>query len=150
MAAVVEITRRAAFSSSHRLHSTQLTDEENAEIFGKCNWPGGHGHNYVLTVTVEGPVDPKNGMVMNLTVLARIMDEAVVRVLDHRNIDRDVPAFCAADNSDGHALVSTAENVAVWAWERLSEHKELPAGLLKEVRLEETEKNSVVYRGVRR
>lgn len=148
---VVSITRKAAVSCAHRLHSTRLSDEENAAVFGKCNWPGGHGHNYVVLVTVRGPVDPATGMVMNLTDLARIMDECVTKPLDHRNIDRDVPDFCAdgraLGTTDDHPRVSTAENLAVWIWEQVERHAQMPRGLLYEVRLEETEKNSVVYRG---
>ena len=133
---IVYITRKESFSASHRLHSTKLSDEQNRQVYGKCNNKNGHGHNYTVKVTVCGPVDPITGMVMNLTDLKKHMS-SVLELLDHRNLDLDVPFF--ADNC------STAENVAIYIWNSLS--KLLPEGLLYEVKINETGKNSARYRG---
>ncbi|XP_029438987.1 6-pyruvoyl tetrahydrobiopterin synthase [Rhinatrema bivittatum] len=133
----VQLSRSVAFSASHRLHSKSLTDEENKKLYGKCNNPNGHGHNYKVVVTLRGKVDPVTGMVMNLTDLKQYMEEAIMEPLDHKNLDEDVPYF--AD------VVSTVENLAVFVWGSLQKH--LPAGLLYEVKIDETESNSVVYRG---
>lgn len=135
---MVYITRKESFSASHRLHSAKLSDEENRSIFGKCNNKNGHGHNYTVKVTIRGPVDPITGMVMNLTDLRKHM-ESVLQPLDHKNLDVDVPFF--ADTC------STAENVAVHIWSNLTEL--LPKGLLYEVKVNETGKNSARYRGER-
>ncbi|XP_052801800.1 6-pyruvoyl tetrahydrobiopterin synthase-like [Mya arenaria] len=134
---IVYLSRTESFSASHRLHAPGLTDEENREIFGKCNNTNGHGHNYKVKVTVRGPLDSRTGMVMNIADLKVVMEKAIMVTLDHRNIDKDVPYF--------RERVSTAENIAVYIWERLIEL--LPTGLLYEVRLNETDKNVAVYRG---
>jgi 6-pyruvoyltetrahydropterin/6-carboxytetrahydropterin synthase len=131
------ITRRLMFCASHRLHSRELTEEENRKTFGKCNHPNGHGHNYVVEVTVSGPIDPKTGMVFNLTELRRVMEDTVEKEMDHKNLNVDVPAF--------KELNPTAENIAAVIWEMLE--KRLPKGALYEVRLTETENNFVSYRG---
>lgn len=81
---MVFLARRETFSASHRLHSKRLTDKENKELYGKCNNPHGHGHNYILVVTVCGEVDPTTGMVMNLTELKTIIKETVLDILDHK------------------------------------------------------------------
>ncbi|GAB6032459.1 hypothetical protein CHUAL_011096 [Chamberlinius hualienensis] len=88
----VYITRIESFSASHRLHSTQLSDDENAKLFGKCNNPNGHGHNYSVYVTVKGQADPVTGMVMNITDLKQSIFK-VIDDLDHKNLDKDVPYF---------------------------------------------------------
>ncbi|XP_028720725.1 6-pyruvoyl tetrahydrobiopterin synthase isoform X1 [Peromyscus leucopus] len=131
------LSRLVSFSASHRLHSPSLSDEENLTVFGKCNNPNGHGHNYKVVVTVHGEIDPVTGMVMNLTDLKEYMEEAIMKPLDHRNLDLDVPYF--AD------VVSTTENVAVYIWENLQ--KLLPAGVLYKVKVYETDNNIVVYKG---
>eukprot|EP00124_Ichthyophonus_hoferi_P002744 Ihof_evm2s201 gene=Ihof_evmTU2s201 len=86
-------SRTESFSASHRLHSPQLTDEENKRLFGKCNNKNGHGHNYKVEVIVRGEVDQKTGMVINLTDLKSYMAQAIMDPLDHRHIDLDVPYF---------------------------------------------------------
>ncbi|XP_061078671.1 6-pyruvoyl tetrahydrobiopterin synthase [Conger conger] len=131
------ITRVQSFSACHRLHSKQLSDEENRKIFGKCNNPNGHGHNYKVEVTVRGKIDPVTGMVMNLTDLKKHIEEVIMIPLDHKHLDKDVPYF--AD------VVSTSENLAVYIWNNME--KVLPPSLLYEVKLHETENNIVVYRG---
>ncbi|XP_010828938.1 PREDICTED: 6-pyruvoyl tetrahydrobiopterin synthase [Bison bison bison] len=119
------------------LVSKSLSNEENLKLFGKCNNPNGHGHNYKVVVTVHGEVDPVTGMVMNLTDLKKYMEEAIMKPLDHKNLDLDVPYF--AD------IVSTTENVAVYIWENLQ--KFLPVGVLYKVKVYETDNNIVVYKG---
>jgi 6-pyruvoyltetrahydropterin/6-carboxytetrahydropterin synthase len=135
--ALVYITRKAGFSASHRLHSHTLSDAENKAIFGKCNNLNGHGHNYVLEVTVKGEVDPQNGMVMNLVDLKKAMEEAIINEVDHKHLNLDVPLF--------KEINPTAENMVVVFWKLLEMH--LPKGLLHEVKLFETENNVAVYRG---
>ncbi|XP_052468239.1 6-pyruvoyl tetrahydrobiopterin synthase [Carassius gibelio] len=131
------ITRLQSFSACHRLHSKSLSDEENKRIFGKCNNPNGHGHNYTVEVTVRGKIDKKTGMVMNLTDLKEFIEEAIMKPLDHKNLDLDVPYF--AD------VVSTTENLSVFIWDSLE--KLLPPDSLHEIKIYETDKNIVVYRG---
>ncbi|XP_046888291.1 6-pyruvoyl tetrahydrobiopterin synthase [Hypomesus transpacificus] len=131
------ITRVQSFSACHRLHSKCLSDEDNKRVFGKCNNPNGHGHNYKVEVTVRGKIDRHTGMVMNLTDLKKYIEEVIMIPLDHKNLDRDVPYF-----SD---VVSTTENVAVFIWDSLC--TVIPDGLLYEVKIHETDKNIVVYRG---
>nr|UZC79459.1 6-pyruvoyl-tetrahydropterin synthase [Cyprinus carpio 'koi'] len=131
------ITRVQSFSACHRLHSKSLSDEENKRIFGKCNNPNGHGHNYTVEVTVRGKIDRNTGMVMNLTDLKECIEEAIMKPLDHKNLDLDVPYF--AD------VVSTTENLAVFIWESMV--KLLPPDSLHEIKIYETDRNIVVYRG---
>ena len=131
------ITRRLTFSAAHRLHSDKLSPEENRRVFGKCNHPNGHGHNYVLEVTVAGPIDATTGMVFNLTDLKDVMTDVIENDIDHKNLNIDVPAF--------KTLNPTAENIAVVLWDLLK--KRLKPGLLHEVKLIETENNFVSYRG---
>ena len=92
MSPLVYLTRREIFSACHRLHSTKLSDEENLEIFSKCNNLNGHGHNYVVEVTVKGYLDDATGMVMNITDLKKIIDISVMKPLDHKHLDKDVPS----------------------------------------------------------
>ncbi|HEX2912861.1 MAG TPA: 6-pyruvoyl tetrahydrobiopterin synthase family protein [Chloroflexia bacterium] len=135
--AVVYLTRRATFSAAHRLHSLELSDEENRQVFGKCNNPHGHGHNYMLEVTVKGEIDPRTGMVMNLTDLKQAIEEAIIKPMDHRHLNFDVPLFSKVN--------PTAENMAVIFWQLLQ--AQLPPGMLVEVKLHETENNVATYRG---
>lgn len=125
------------FSACHRLHIPLLSEEENRQLFGKCNNPNGHGHNYKVEVTVRGGVDPINGMVMNLVTLKNCINRCIIDVLDHKNIDKDVSYFSN--------VVSTAENIAVFIWKQLEQ--EISKELLYEVKVHETEKNVVYFRG---
>ena len=134
--AKVYLTRRATFSAAHRLHSLGLSDEQNREIFGKCNNPHGHGHNYVLEVTIQGEIDPATGMVINLTDLKAAIETAIIKPFDHQHLNY-TPVF--------EEINPTAENMAVVFWHLLE--KELSKGLLYEVKLHETENNIAVYRG---
>jgi len=134
---VAILRRRQTFSSAHRLHCNKLSDEENKEIFGKCNNPNGHGHNYTLEVSLKGEVDKETGMVFNLTYFKEILLHHVINNLDHKNLDLDVEYF--------KDRVSTTENLAIYIWESLQ--AALPKGLLYEVKLKETENNTIIYRG---
>ncbi|MEQ1919516.1 MAG: 6-carboxytetrahydropterin synthase [Elusimicrobiota bacterium] len=131
------VTRRMTFSAGHRLHNDALNAEENRAIYGKCNNPNGHGHNFVVEVTVAGEIDPRTGMVFNLRDLKAVMAEIIEQGLDHKNLNLDVPAF--------KDVIPTAENIAAVLWSLLAAR--LPAGALHEVRLIETENNFVSYRG---
>lgn len=133
----VYLTRRCTFSASHRLHSETLSAEENKELFGKCNHSNGHGHNYEVEVTLRGNVDAQTGLVMNLASLKQAMEKTFIRSMDHKHLNMDVPEF--------KKLNPSVENVAVVIWKMLS--PALPAGLLHEVKVYETENNSAVYRG---
>ena len=134
---MVYLTRRTSFSSSHRLWSEHLTEEENYAIYEKCANPNGHGHNYVLEVTVHGTPDPQTGMVLNLTELKQATREQVVKWVDHKHLNYDVPWL--------EGCVPTTEVLAMKFWERLE--PVLPGGLLYEVKLYETDNNSASYRG---
>jgi len=136
----VFLCRRETFSASHRLNSHELSVEENRKTFGKCNNPNGHGHNYILDVTVKGEVDRVTGMVINISTLKQCIQEAVIERLDHKNIDLDVTWFSGQ-------RVSTTENIAIFIWNSLREHALFPKELLWEVKLWETEKNFVIYQG---
>uniref|UniRef100_A0A671V758 6-pyruvoyl tetrahydrobiopterin synthase n=1 Tax=Sparus aurata TaxID=8175 RepID=A0A671V758_SPAAU len=126
------ITRVQSFSACHRLHSIHLSDEENKRVYGKCNNPNGHGHNYKGLC-----IDRLTGMVMNLTDLKKYIEDVIMTPLDHKNLDKDVPYFAS--------VVSTTENVAVYIWDNMV--KVLPTNLLYEIKIHETDKNIVVYRG---
>ena len=133
----VMLTRRVTFSAAHRLHSVQLSDEENRRIFGKCNHLNGHGHNYELEVTVNAAVSPRTDMVMNLSEIQKIIEERILKFVDHKNINEDVAEFAGKN--------PTAECMAVVFWQMLVNH--FPAGALTQVKLQETENNFAVYRG---
>ena len=133
---MVYLTRRASFSAAHRLWSKDLTEEENIALYDKCANPNGHGHNYVLEVTVRGTPDAHTGMVLNLTELKDAMNEQVVKWVDHKHLNHDVPWL--------EGRIPTTEALAIAFWERL-EHA-LPTGLLYEVKVYETENNIASYR----
>jgi 6-pyruvoyltetrahydropterin/6-carboxytetrahydropterin synthase len=133
----VRITTHAHFSSAHRLHSDAKDAEWNRRVFGKCNNPHGHGHTYGLEVTVEGPVQPDTGWVMDFADLKRVVNERVVKACDRRNLNEDVP-FLSGVNP-------TAENIAVRIWGELAPAV-APARLVRVV-LHETERNKAVYEG---
>jgi len=132
------ITRRVEFSASHVCSSPQLSEEENRAVYGPAANPCGHGHNYVLEVTLEGEPDPVTGMVFDLSRLKQILGEAVINDMDHRFLNREVPPF--------DRVVPTAENVAIEIWHRLAPRFERSA-VLRNVRLYETEDLWVDYSG---
>jgi len=134
---MIFITRRLEFCASHRLFNPGFSDEENAATFGLCNNPNGHGHNYVLEVTVKGEVDPQTGMVLDLKALKKLINEKIIDLVDHKNLNVDVDFL--------RGVIPTAENIAIQFWERIRPHIE--NGELYEIKLYESERNYVVYRG---
>ena len=108
---MVYLTRKAEFSASHYYHSPEFSPEENRRIFGKCNNPNGHGHNYTLEVTVKGEVDPRSGFVVDLKQLKEIMHREVLDAMDHRFLNKEVPEFVTK--------IPTTENIAIAVWQRL-------------------------------
>ena len=136
----VYVSRTLKISSAHRLHNQNLSPEENVALYGKCNNPNGHGHNYTVVVTLRGPVDPVTGMVINLVDLKAVMEEGIARPMDHKNLDLDVEYF-----GDG-GVVSTVENVCVFVWDNMKRLLPKPDYLF-EVRVHETDNNTAFYRG---
>jgi 6-pyruvoyltetrahydropterin/6-carboxytetrahydropterin synthase len=134
---MIYVTRREVFSASHRLHNQNLSDEENEELFGKCNNLHGHGHNYILEVIVAGEVDPKTGYVVDLKKLKSIIRENVVRKVDHKHLNYDVDFL--------KDINPTSENIAIGIWRQLE--NKIPSGRLFSIKLYETENNYVEYRG---
>jgi 6-pyruvoyltetrahydropterin/6-carboxytetrahydropterin synthase len=130
----ISLTRRYRFAASHRLHSAKLSEGENQRLYGKCNNPYGHGHNYVVEVTMVGPVDAATGMITNLGELDPFVQREVVEAFDYKYLNEEVPAF--------QAVVPTTENVCREIYRRL---KKYPAAQLERVRIEETGKNSFEY-----
>lgn len=133
----VYVTRKVHFNAAHRLHNPAKSDTWNQEVYGKCNNPNWHGHNYVLEVTVAGEPDPETGYVIDLGELKHILQERVVDKCDHKNLNLEVDFMAGR-------LPST-ENFVVAIWEQLVDV--LPAGKLHNVRLYETERNVAEYRG---
>ena len=134
---MVYLTRRAEFSASHYYHNPQMTPEENRRIFGKCNNPHGHGHNYTLEVTVSGEVDAKTGMVVDLKELKKLLETEVLRVLDHRFLNKELPVFAHK--------IPTTENIAIEIWNLLA--VKLAVARLHRIRLFETPDLYVDYYG---
>uniref|UniRef100_E6QMF4 6-pyruvoyl tetrahydrobiopterin synthase (PTPS) (PTP synthase) n=1 Tax=mine drainage metagenome TaxID=410659 RepID=E6QMF4_9ZZZZ len=131
-------SRRYAFSASHRLHTERLTPEQNSAAFGKCNNPHGHGHNYVVQVTVAGPIDPATGMVINMATLDEVVQGTILDRFDHQNLNLD-PLFGERVSN----LVSTTENLCIEVYRLLKAALE-PARLAS-IRIEETENNFFEY-----
>jgi 6-pyruvoyltetrahydropterin/6-carboxytetrahydropterin synthase len=125
----VLVSRREAFNAAHQLRDPGLSDEENQRLFGKC--ANLHGHNYVLEVVVAGEIDQSTGYVLDLKQLSDVICRLIIRDVDHRNLNADVPWL--------EGLIPTAENLAVAFWKRL--RPELPEGSLRSMRLWETDKN---------
>ena len=134
---MVYLTRKAEFSASHYYHNPGLSPEENRRLFGKCNNPNGHGHNYTVEVTVTGAVDPRSGFVVDLKDLKEILNREVMDVLDHRFLNKEVAEFSAS--------IPTTENLAIWIWRRLE--GKLKVARLHRVRLYETVDLFVDYYG---
>jgi 6-pyruvoyltetrahydropterin/6-carboxytetrahydropterin synthase len=119
------------------VHNPALSDEENSALFGKCNNPNWHGHNYVLEVAVEGPIDARTGYVIDLGALKSIVQREVIDRVDHRNLNVDVEFM--------RGVNPTAENIVVACWRVLERH--VAPGRLRRLRLWETENNYVEYEG---
>jgi 6-pyruvoyltetrahydropterin/6-carboxytetrahydropterin synthase len=132
----VALGRRYRFSASHRLHSAAFSEEENERVYGKCNNPHGHGHNYMLEVLVSGAVDPATGMIANLADLDGFVERVVLEPFDQRSLNEEVAAF--------RDKVPTTENLCIEIFERL---KSFPKAKLERVRVQETSNNSFEYAG---
>ena len=130
------LSRRYLFSASHRLHSDAMSEAENQSIYGKCNNPYGHGHNYILQVTVSGQVDEQTGMVCNLVDLDGFIEREVLTRYDHQNLNT-LPEFSQQ--------VPTTENLCIHIYEIVQPG--FPQAHLEKVRLEETMMNSFEYAG---
>jgi len=133
----VTVTRRMRFNAAHRVHNPELSDAENSRLFGKCNNPNWHGHNYTLDVSVEGNVDATTGYVCDLSQLKAIVEREVIDHVDHKNFNLDVPFM--------KGVIPTSENIVLAFWNILSS-RVAPARLTKLV-LWETENNYVEYTG---
>ena len=131
----VAVFRKEHFNAAHRLHNNQLSDSENALIFGKCNYPNYHGHNYELIVRVIGEVDSKTGYVIDMKVLSDTIKEAVIEKFDHKNLNLDVEEF--------KNLNPTAENIAITIYNLL--RPKLDTQYELKLVLYETERNYVEY-----
>lgn len=134
---MIYITRKLEFCASHRLYNPDYSDEKNEEVFGLCNNPNGHGHNYVMEVTVRGEVHPETGMVLDLKALKKLVNEEIILKVDHKNLNVDVPFL--------KGVIPTAENLAIQFWNALESR--LVSGELHEIKLYESERNFVIYRG---
>lgn len=135
------ITKRVEFSASHICHNPGLSENENRELFGAASNPHGHGHNYIVEVTLEGEPDPVTGMVLDLKELKEVLKRQVLAPYDHRFLNHEVPPF--------DRIIPTTENVAIDIWKRLEPHLNNGRAKLHAVRVYETEDLYVDYRGDR-
>ena len=132
------VTRKTVFNAAHRLYNPKWDDATNEKIFGLCNNPNYHGHNYVLLVHITGEINPDTGYVIDLKILSDLIFEHIEEKFDHRNLNLDVPEF--------KTLIPSAENIAKVIWEILRNVIDKQFDL--KVTLYETEKNSVEYTGL--
>lgn len=134
---IVSVTRLVRFNAAHRVFNPALSDAENQRLFGKCNNPNWHGHNYTLEITVEGAVDPDTGYVVDLGEVKRVAEEHLVRHVDHKNLNLDVPFM--------QGTIPTTENLVLACW-RILAPAVAPARLVR-LKLWETENHYVEYDG---
>jgi len=134
---LIDVTRKYEFSASHRLHSDAFSEAENNALFGKCNNPFGHGHNYELFVTAQGPVDFRSGRAVDTAAMDKLIAEHVLAAYRYKNMNTDLPEFAAT--------VPTTENVATAIAQRLKDHwsDAFPSGFpkLHKIRIRETDRN---------
>ena len=133
----VKVSRKAHFNAAHRLHRPDWSNEQNNKIFGKCNNPNFHGHNYELIVSVFGEIDQETGFVIDMKILKKLIATEIENAFDHKNLNIEVPEF--------KTLNPTAENIAVVIWNKLRPHIHSEKDL--EVTLYETPRNFVTYSG---
>ncbi|MBC8398891.1 MAG: 6-carboxytetrahydropterin synthase [Flavobacteriales bacterium] len=133
----VKVSRKAHFNSAHRLYNSSWSDEKNNDIFGKCNNQNYHGHNYELIVSVTGLINPETGCVMDVSILKNIIKDHVESVLDHKNLNLDVPYF--------KDIIPSAENISIFIYDIIKNH--IKNDLELEVVLYETPRNFVTYNG---
>ena len=132
----LHLSRRYRFSASHRLHSGELSEDENRRVYGKCNNPYGHGHNYVVEVALSGRVNPMTGMIANLNDLDAFVEQEVIEPFDHTYLNEEIAEF--------QSSVPTTENLCIEIFKRL---RRFPHARLERVRIEETGLNSFEYAG---
>lgn len=133
----VYVTRKVHFNAAHRLFNPNWSDEQNEAVFGLCNNKNWHGHNYELEVTVCGIPNPETGYVIDLKILSDLLEEKVIQKVDHKNLNLDVDFL--------QNIIPTAENIAIAIWYRICD--DLPSGTLYSVKLYETPRNFVEYKG---
>ncbi len=131
----ISVFRKAHFNAAHRLHNPDWDEETNRRIFGKCNNPNYHGHNYNLVVKVTGEIDPETGYLIDMKVLKKAISQQILEYLDHKNLNLDIPEF--------QDLNPTMENIAIMIWQRLRAHLDTHFQLT--IRLYETERNFVEF-----
>ncbi|HUS06649.1 MAG TPA: 6-carboxytetrahydropterin synthase [Bryobacteraceae bacterium] len=137
---MTRVTRRYRFAASHRLHSAERSEAENSELYGKCNNPYGHGHDYILEVGVRGQIDGSTGRVVNPLALDEFVRAAVLNVFDHKDMNRDVDSF--------RDVVPTTENLSLDVERRLREGWCFAAAELDRIKLQETKRNSFELKGL--
>ena len=133
----MRVCRRSNFNAAHRLFRPDWSDEKNQEVFGKCNNPNFHGHNYTLEVWIEGEIDTETGYVIDLKLVKDLVKKEIEERFDHRNLNLDCPEF--------QSLIPTAENIAVVCYDLLRDKIDSKFNLT--IRLWETENNIVEYNG---
>ena len=133
----VKVSRKAHFNAAHRLYRADWTNEKNNDVYGKCNNPHFHGHNYELIVSVTGEIDPETGYVIDMKVLKDLIKNEVEEVLDHKNLNMEVETF--------KTTIPTAENIAVFIWNALRPH--ISSANELEIVLYETPRNFVTFSG---
>ncbi|MBS1949978.1 MAG: 6-pyruvoyl tetrahydrobiopterin synthase [Cytophagales bacterium] len=131
----VKVIRKEHFNAAHRLFNPSWDEEKNFAVFGKCSYPNYHGHNYELEVSLVGDPDPQTGYVYDLKLLSDLIDEHIIKVFDHKNLNLDTPYF--------KNLNPTAENIAIIIWRILRQHIDNQYEL--KIKLYETERNFVEY-----
>jgi 6-pyruvoyltetrahydropterin/6-carboxytetrahydropterin synthase len=135
---MTSLTRKYRFSASHRLHSPDLSDGENARLYGKCNNPFGHGHDYVLEIGVAGPVHPLTGLIVPIPALDTFIERYILRLFANRNINLDVPQF-------SNGLIATSENIALVIADIIQRHWSdqfgSTAARLQRIHVQETDRN---------
>ena len=134
---MVYLKRKEHFCASHRLFYPVFTEEQNLEIYGKCAWPNGHGHNYEIEVTVVGEPDPRTGMIIDLKKLSDLIEAEIIIKVDHKHLNFDVDFL--------KGIIPTAENLAISFWNILA--PAIKAGKLYSVKVFETDNNMAEYRG---
>ena len=133
----MKVCRRVNFNAAHRLYRPDWSDEKNNEVYGKCNNPNFHGHNYIMEIWVEGEVDSETGYVIDLKILKQIVNDHIVNEFDHKNLNLDCKEF--------EALIPTAENIIAVSWKKL--RKALDPKYKLKLKLWETENNIFEYSG---
>lgn len=135
----MRVCRRSNFNAAHRLYRPDWSDEKNQEVFGKCNNPNFHGHNYTLEVWIDGNIDPETGYVIDLKLVKDLVKKEIEERFDHRNLNLDCPEF--------KNLIPTAENIAVVCFDLLRD--KIDSKFKLSIRLWETENNIVEYNGLK-